>query len=210
MHFEQRTTLGASLRLCLMFLAEQLRAAAYGLAPLTRTAAWRIDHARARLHTLVARLDWLAFRWREGTLPRPRTRTPRPAPTPQAQPDPATPLPPARPRRPRDPSAQGWLARVCPHAAGIAHPFAHMLETDPEFRAFVAAVPQAGRLLRPLARMLGAPLPDYLRLPPRPRRPCAPRPRPPRQRPPSLTDPSLGLQPYVIAAVRYWRRKKMA
>lgn len=207
MHFDPRTTLGASLRLCLMLLAEQLRAAAYGLAPLTRTAAWRIDHARARLHTLVFKFDLLVHRWREGTLPRPRTRTPSSTP----QPDSATPLPPARPRRPRDPSARGWLARVCPAAASAAHPFAHMLETDAELRAFAAAVPQAGRILRPLARMLGAPLPGYLRLPPRPCRPPTPRPRAPRpERPLPLTDPSLKLQPYVIAAVRYWRRKKTA
>ncbi|MBN9561433.1 MAG: hypothetical protein J0H14_12000, partial [Alphaproteobacteria bacterium] len=43
---------------------------------------------------------------------------------------------------------------------------------DPEMRAFLAAVPQAGRLLRPLWRRLTTePLPEILRLPPRPRRP---------------------------------------
>ncbi len=43
---------------------------------------------------------------------------------------------------------------------------------DPEMRAFLAAAPQAGRLLRPLWRKLTTEkLPDMLRLPPRPRSP---------------------------------------
>jgi len=42
---------------------------------------------------------------------------------------------------------------------------------DPEMRALLAAAPQAGRLLRPLWRKLSPdPLPEALRLPPRPRR----------------------------------------
>src|SRR6185312_7626378 len=42
---------------------------------------------------------------------------------------------------------------------------------DPEMRDFLAAVPQAGRLLRPLWRRLTTEeLPEILRLPPRPRR----------------------------------------
>ncbi|MBN9563334.1 MAG: hypothetical protein J0H14_21810 [Alphaproteobacteria bacterium] len=49
---------------------------------------------------------------------------------------------------------------------------------DPEMRAFLAAVPQAGRLLRPLWRRLTREkLPEVLRLPPRPRKPRPPRPR---------------------------------
>ncbi|HST73760.1 MAG TPA: hypothetical protein VLJ20_00155 [Acetobacteraceae bacterium] len=56
---------------------------------------------------------------------------------------------------------------------------------DPEMRALLAAAPQAGRLLRPLWRKLSPdPLPEALRLPPRPRRvrakqpSCAPELRP--------------------------------
>jgi hypothetical protein len=45
---------------------------------------------------------------------------------------------------------------------------------DPEMRALLAASPRAGRLLRPLWRKLSPrPLPEVLRLPPRPRRPRA-------------------------------------
>src|SRR6185312_9188541 len=51
---------------------------------------------------------------------------------------------------------------------------------DPEMRAFLAAVPRAGRLLRPLWRKLTTErLPEVLRLPPRPRAPRPPRPAKP-------------------------------
>jgi hypothetical protein len=51
---------------------------------------------------------------------------------------------------------------------------------DPEMRALLAASPRAGRLLRPLWRKLSpGPLPEVLRLPPRP-----PRPKPTRAKPP--------------------------
>jgi hypothetical protein len=50
------------------------------------------------------------------------------------------------------------------------------LLNDPEMRALLAASPQAGRILRPLWRKLSPdPLPEVLRLPPRPRRPKPPR-----------------------------------
>jgi hypothetical protein len=46
---------------------------------------------------------------------------------------------------------------------------------DPEMRAFLAAVPQAGRLLGALWRKLTTePLPEVLRPPPRPPRPAEP------------------------------------
>ena len=47
----------------------------------------------------------------------------------------------------------------------------------PEMAEFYAAAPQAGRILRPLADMIGAPVPDWLRLPRRVRK-RAPPPRP--------------------------------
>jgi hypothetical protein len=57
---------------------------------------------------------------------------------------------------------------------------------DPEMRALLAAAPQAGRLLRPLWRKLTPdPLPEPLRLPPKPPRPARPRlALPERARPP--------------------------
>ncbi len=59
---------------------------------------------------------------------------------------------------------------------------------DPEMRALLAAAPQAGRLLRPLWRKLSPdPLPEVLRLPPRPPRPKPP--QPPRAARPRLARP---------------------
>ncbi len=62
---------------------------------------------------------------------------------------------------------------------------------DPEMRALLAAAPQAGRLLRPLWRKLSTdPLPEVLRLPPRPRRPKPLRPARPAAARTALPAPS--------------------
>ena len=61
---------------------------------------------------------------------------------------------------------------------------------EPEMREFYAAAPQLGRILRPLAFMIGAPVPEWLRLPrrvrvrvahPSPRLWSASRPKPSRR-----------------------------
>jgi hypothetical protein len=52
---------------------------------------------------------------------------------------------------------------------------------DPEMAEFFAAAPQVGRILRPLAHMIGAPLPAWLKLPKRVRvrkKDTSPRPSP--------------------------------
>jgi hypothetical protein len=209
MNYDALTALGRVLHLCIAQLWPRLRAEA-GIPrqiPLTAMVYARMSRGLSRLPLLLARIDRLALRWRQGTLPKPRARTPRiaPPPAPAAYPAPAphpTPAPP--PTRARDPSRHGWLAHAYPAAWSTGSQIEHLLATDPDLRALAAATPQAGRLLRPLCRMLGATIPDWLRLPPRPRRP---RPRPIRARPPLLTDPALGLQPYVIAAARADRRK---
>ena len=75
------------------------------------------------------------------------------------------------PRRARP----GGCRRCCPEGGKLdvrclAGALRQAVETDPETMAFLAAAPQAGRILRPLLRMLtGAPLPAVLRLPVRPR-----------------------------------------
>jgi hypothetical protein len=48
---------------------------------------------------------------------------------------------------------------------------------DPEAAALLEAAPQAGRILRPLCRMLAIPLPDHLR-----------RPKPSPEPPPAVAD----------------------
>lgn len=75
-------------------------------------------------------------------------------------------------------------------------------------RDFVQQVPRAGRLLRPLCRMLGVTPPDYLRLPPRARAAKQPEKGSKATNPPepeASTDRPL--PKYVLAAARAWRSK---
>lgn len=140
-------------------------------------------HALRRLPWLLARIDALAQRWHQGTLPTPRHPASKRT---------ATPAPAGAQIRMRDLSANGWLARIHPPSRQVAGQIAHLLAQDSS-REFAAAAPQAGRLLRPLCRMLGVTPPDWLKLSPRaPRKPRRPRAR---LRRPSLTDPTLRLRP---------------
>jgi hypothetical protein len=152
----------------------------------------------------VQRLDRLVQRWQAGTLPPPTTRTditapkkPRPAPLPAAGANqPSTAIP-------RLPRTRGWVTRLVGHpAAGAASQLQHLL-TTPEMAAFLAAAPQAARLLRPFWRMLSpdplpAPLVPAIPPPPRPKRPPAP---------PRAKLPKLSFEPWVRAAVRALRKK---
>ncbi len=124
-----------------------------------------------RLNRTLTRLDRLIARWQAGTLrpPRPKPTTPR---TPVTRTPPAT----------KVPTEKAWLLRLIPHA-GQHHGHVETIVNNAELAALVAAAPQAGRLLRPLARMFGIPLPAHLKLPPRPRKPRAPKPPRLRQTP---------------------------
>jgi hypothetical protein len=132
--------------------------------------AWlRVNRTRHRLERLLARVA-------AGWLPRPAA--PRAAP--------AEPRDPAAPRRTRVcapalgrlPRVRAWLVRVAGyHAAGSGSQLEHLL-TDPAMAEFLAAVPAAARMLRPLCRTLGI-SPPVLGFPP----PPLPRPaKPPRQK----------------------------
>jgi hypothetical protein len=87
----------------------------------------------------------------------------------------------ARPERPpRSPSllpAQRflWLVKLIQETAGFGVMLGDLLRTEPEIEALVQTAPQAGRVLRPLCAMLGLVPPEWLRLPPRPRRARKPR-----------------------------------
>ena len=123
-----------------------------------------------RIGRMANRFDALFAKWQAGTLPKPR------------------PSRPGRTGKPRDPQLrlpQGrvWLvAAVGYHAAGRAGQLQHLF-TDPDFDKFLQAVPQAGRILRPLCHMLGIDPPAPLRLPPRPRTVAPRKPRPPKAPP---------------------------
>ena len=150
---------------------------------------------RDRAARAITRLLTLFARWQAGTLPKPRYDFPRP----RIQ---ATP----RPRRPyqRLPRSRAWAGARVFELRGYASQLSHLL-ANPGMAPFLVACPQAGRILRPLCHAIGAELPPGLMraAPPRLQR----SPRPPRPRPLSLTDPSLKLPPYVIRAVRYFRRR---
>lgn len=123
------------------------------------------------------RLLRLIALWQANALPPPRPRAGR------SRKAPATPAP-------RPPRARAWmLKRAGHHAAAHAAQLQHLLE-QPESRNFLAEVPRAARLLRPLAHLLGLrPLPAPLARPPR-RRP-APKPRPPRAPSPAAQPAAL-------------------
>jgi len=124
----------------------------------------------------TARLERLIALWHAGALPQPRA----PRATPPATPSPGATTAP----KPRLPTRQAWIVTtVGHHAAGFASQLNHLL-AQPDFAAFAAAAPQAGRLLRPLCRMLGIPTPPAIPRPKPPRKPRAPHPAPPPAEPP--------------------------
>ncbi|MCX7379450.1 MAG: hypothetical protein NTY94_22185 [Alphaproteobacteria bacterium] len=150
-----------------------------------------------RAARLFARLHAL---WLENRLPAPRAPRARTA---KVQTAPTRPLPPPIPR------AKGWFLNAGQHHAGLAHFRLNAFLARADLPEFLAAVPQAGRYLRPLCRLLAVPQPDFLALPPRPHRKRASRPRAPR--PPSLRNPQLPpgdppFRPYVLAAARYFQK----
>jgi len=108
-------------------------------------AVWgRIARMRTRLERLIAL-------WRAGKLPAPRPSCAGRTST--------------APRSPRMkfPTAPAWLIARVRDAVPFGTQLEHML-TDEECAAFLAAVPQAGRILRPLFHMLGvSPMPAAVR-----------------------------------------------
>jgi len=121
------------------------------------------------LSRAASRFDRLIARWQAGKLTSrsPRPRTPREASIPaEAPPD---------GKKLRLPSRAGWILNLVQPTAQII-PELERLVASPEMAELLAAAPQAGRILRPLFRMYGLPVPEVLRLPSRPRRPRAPRP----------------------------------
>ena len=146
-----------------------------------------------RLNRLAARFTALFARWQTNTLPSPRTYTA---------------LPYTQHPTPRLPTTHGWVNHRIPESAPCTGQLDALLH-DPELPKFLAAAPQAGRLLRPLVRALGLPEPDWLKLPSRPK-PVRPSPAQPAQpdpghdaRPPT---PDRPLPANIRAAARAWRK----
>ena len=141
---------------------------------LCRTVAARIGGGRLagpliilicrRLRRMATRFAALAAR--AGARPRPATAVAR---------RPASPRPASARPAPALPRGVAWLVRLVPESSAAASQLQHLL-TGPEMAALTAAAPQAGRILRPLCRMLGVRPPAHLVLPPPARR--APKARP--------------------------------
>jgi hypothetical protein len=114
-----------------------------------------------RLNTTIQRFEKLVTHWRNNTLPRQRKRAPRPG-------RPST--------TPSLPAGKRWILNHVDHVNARAHAsqLQHFL-TSEACVAFLAEVPRAGRILRPLARSLGLQMPGDP--PPPPPKP-APTPKP--------------------------------
>ncbi len=150
---------------------------------------WREGYARGpqelvsltwnRIRRLERRFEALVARWRAGKLPAVgagtvRLLTPHPDPPGQARWQSLTPPQGGRelvsaPRAPWPfPRGRGWVVRMLAPRTGPACVGTLCLAwEEAEMRAFHAAAPQVGRILRPLAHMIGAPVPEWLQLPKR-------------------------------------------
>ena len=182
-----------------------LRAISSALVPMLSLLTWRLGR-------IAQRLDRLMLRWQAGTLPRPR---PPHAPRPAAEASPCINVPRINVPPIYVPQGHAWLIRLVQPTAQYIPQLERFL-ADPQTRALVAAAPQAGRLLRPLCRMLAIAPPDWLRLPARPARPRPLQPAPvqlapvqpaPVQPAPEPGTPDRPLPPYIRAAVRAWKRR---
>jgi hypothetical protein len=114
---------------------------------------------------MATRFEKLFTHWRNGTLPEPRIR-------PQGA-RAASPDEPERPPAFRLPSRRGWLRQMIPGCQPSSAALVSLLNA-PDLAAFLADVPRAGRILRPLCRMLGL-MPHHM---PVLQRPVPPRPKP--------------------------------
>jgi hypothetical protein len=137
-----------------------------------------------RIVTLVEKLRKLEQAWRTGTLKPSRKRRPRPGKAPRAG---------GVSKWAALPSRHGWLPMAIPDCGWYGGGDLLAFLKEAETRAFVAAVPQAARHLRPLCALFTTSkyFPDYLQLPPRPPRPHRKRARRPPDTPRTPRTPRV-------------------
>ncbi len=182
-------------------IMHSLLAYLYGRArPMHTVANPFLESVRIRIIELHRRLNALVVKWRAGKLPLPCK--PRPGRARTQNPD-----------RPKFPTKHGWLRAytdllIVNHVLTIEAHVHH----NAEFARFLAEVPQAGRILRPLYHMLGIETPASIRRDPPPRKPRAPKPRKPRfQRPePHQSTSPLHLRLEVPGIPNRRPRRKLA
>jgi hypothetical protein len=136
---------------------------------------WREGYARGpqelvtstynRIRRLERRFNALVAMWRAGTVRAVVSEklTPHPDPPPQG----------GREKKAwAFPRGRAWVVRLLVPSTGPGCVGTLCLAwEDPEMAEFFAAAPQVGRILRPLAHMIGATLPAWLKLPRRARKP---------------------------------------
>ncbi len=178
-----------------------LRAVIAAVAHRERVHAAALVLAWGHIGRAARRFECLFLRWCNGTLPKPRG--------PRATPRAAR----VRATTPRLPRAHGWMFYLDSEIRTCGSQFNHFLATHPDLPAFLAAAPQAGRILRPLCRLLlitpppllalpgeAARKPPPLRAPPlRAPRLRAPRPPPPVPQPTPAPRPSPRYVPDVFS-----------
>ena len=148
------------------------------------------DHAVAplvmllwtRLARLTARFDALVARLTAGHPAAPARPRIRPTSTAPARKAPAAGL--------RLPRSHTWLIRLLPGEAASYGCQLQALLADPAMAALLAAAPEAGRILRPLCRLLAIAPEGSLALPSAAGKP-APKPRPAKPAPPPESGPTL-------------------
>ena len=128
-----------------------------------------------RIARLQRRFDALVERWRAGTLPAAGTAEVRhdtsPRPSPQSG-EGANGADRAKRAAWPFPRGRAWIVRQLAPLTGQPCVGSLCLVWEaPDMAEFYAAAPQVGRILRPLAHMIGAPLPAWLKLPRRARDP---------------------------------------
>jgi hypothetical protein len=142
---------------------------------------WREGYARGpqelvtltynRIRRLERRFNALVAQWRAGTLRATRAVRNDTSPRPSPQSGEGEGAVRARPAWPF-PRGRAWIIRRLAPVNGPACVGTLCLAwEDPEMAEFFAAAPQVGRILRALAQMIGAPLPAWLKLPKRVRKP---------------------------------------
>src|SRR5271155_1288419 len=136
--------------------------------PLIRLLWGRLGRIRQRFARLVERA-------KVGPLPPPRQRTRSPDGVRQ-------------PRKPGLPQKFGWVGQLMGYEARASSGWLEKQLADPEMQAFIKAAPQAGRILRPLYKMLAGD-PDPRLLPPPPPRRTARKTAPAQAEPVQKTEP---------------------
>jgi hypothetical protein len=131
-------------------------------------------YLQTKLNRTAAKLEILFEKWQNGWRPEPRIQASK-----RERPDSVR-------STPHMPTKKGWfplsIGEDYYQANGLGNRLEQIIHT-PEFQQFVTDIPQAGRLMRPLATMFHTPIPPALERPKtdHPKRVMKPRaPRPPK------------------------------